>query len=504
MQVINTNVASLNAQRRLNQSTNGLETSLQRLSSGLRINSAKDDAAGLAISERMTGQIRGMDQARRNANDGVSLAQTGEGALDQMSSMVQRIRELAVQSANASNTASDRQALNNEVGQLTSELQRFAQTTQFNGQNLFDGSFGTATYQVGANANQTITTTTANFQTSQYGTNQVGAQTYTTAAVASGSGLLAASASGAVFSGSTATSNLVVNGAGGAATIALASGSSAKDIAAAVNSQAYTGVKASAQTSAVLTFSGGASSYALNLTGTNSTQVQVSFTLSATNTAAGLASAVTAFNDVSSKTGITAKLNATNDGIEVTAADGSNVFIQAATSGATSAVSVSGATGASASGATNSVLQIGGQLTFDSDKSYNVNLSGGAFRAGAVDAAAVGSGSTTVGSLQAVSTLDISTVSNATKAIRIADAALQAIVGQRSIFGALQSRFDNTISNLQTASENLSAARSRIRDADFAAETSNLTRSQILQQAGTAMLAQANALPQQVLTLLRG
>ena len=498
MQVINTNIAALNSQRNLDRSSDGLQVALQRLSSGLRINSAKDDAAGLAISERMTGQIRGMDQARRNANDGVSLAQTSEGAMDQMSAILQRIRELAVQSANASNTASDRQALNNEASQLTAELQRFALSAQFNGQNLFDGSFGTATYQVGANANQTITTTTANFQTSQYGTNQVGAQTYSTAAISGTS--LAASASGAVFTGTLATSNLLVNGAGGSATISLASGSSAKDIAAAVNSQAFTGVKASAQTNAVVTF-GSASSYALNLTGTNSTQVQVSFTLSATNTAAGLSAAVTAFNDVSSKTGITAKLNATNDGVELTAADGSNVFMQAASTGAS--VSVSGAAGAVMSG-TSTTLQVGGQLTFDSDKSYNVNLSGGAFNAGAVAAAAVGSGTTTVGSLQAVSTLDISTFANATKALRIADSALQAIVSQRAVYGALQSRFENTIANLQSSSENLSAARSRIRDADFAAETSNLTRAQILQQAGTAMLAQANAIPQQVLQLLQG
>jgi len=155
-QVINTNIASLNAQRNLNTSQNSMATALQRLSSGLRINSAKDDAAGLAISERFTAQVRGMDQARRNANDGVSLAQTGESSLEQMGNILQRIRELAVQSSNATNSASDRQALNAEVTQLTSELDRFAQVTEFNGLKIFDGSFGSAAYQVGANANQPI------------------------------------------------------------------------------------------------------------------------------------------------------------------------------------------------------------------------------------------------------------------------------------------------------------------------------------------------------------
>lgn len=499
MQVISTNVASLNAQRNLSNSSNGLAVSLQRLSSGMRINSAKDDAAGLAISERMSGQIRGLDQARRNANDGVSLAQTAEGALNQMGSIVQRIRELSVQSANATNSSSDRQALNAEVTQLVSELDRFAQTTEFNGQALFNGTFGTATFQVGANANQTITTANNNFRTNQYGTFQVGNQSYSTAAT---TGTFAASATGAVLTGTT-NGNLVVNGAGGSATIAVTTGSSAKDIATLVNANSFTGVKASATTNAVATFST-ATSYTMNLTGTNTSQVQVSFTLSATNTAQGLSSAVTAFNDVSSKTGITAKLNATSDGVELTAADGSTISLQqfAATTG-TATVSISGAGAGATTSGTATGLQIGGQLTFDSDKSYNVAASGIAFNAGAVAAAAVGSGTAAIGSLQSVSVLDISTVNGATSAIRIADSAIQAINSQRAVYGALQSRFENTVANLQSAAENLSSARSRIRDADFASETANLTRAQILQQAGTAMLAQANQLPQGVLSLLR-
>jgi len=166
---INTNVASLTAQRNLGMSQASLNTSIQRLSSGLRINSAKDDAAGLAISERFTSQIRGLNQAVRNANDGISLAQTAEGALKASGDILQRVRELSVQSANATNSASDRKAIQAEVGQLLSELDRISVTTEFNGQKLLDGSFGSATFQVGANANQTITATTGNFRTTTYG-----------------------------------------------------------------------------------------------------------------------------------------------------------------------------------------------------------------------------------------------------------------------------------------------------------------------------------------------
>src|SRR6218665_4033285 len=170
--IINTNIASLTAQRNLGLSQSSLNTSIQRLSSGLRINSAKDDAAGLAISERFRSQIRGLNQAVRNANDGISLAQTTEGALKSSGDILQRVRELAVQSANATNSSSDRQALQAEVSQLVSELDRIAQTTEFNGAMLIDGSFGTQPFQVGANANQTIVAATANLRTSRYGNNQ--------------------------------------------------------------------------------------------------------------------------------------------------------------------------------------------------------------------------------------------------------------------------------------------------------------------------------------------
>lgn len=498
MQVINTNAASLNAQRNLSQTSNGLQVALQRLSSGMRINSAKDDAAGLAISERMTGQIRGLDQARRNSNDGISLAQTAEGALNQMGSMVQRIRELSVQSANATNSASDRQALNAEVSQLVSELDRFAQTTEFNGQTLFNGTFGSATFQVGANANQTITTSNNNFRTTNYGTQQLGNNANSASAIST-TGSISTAVAGISASSS---GNLVVNGAGGSATIAVTTGQSAKDLAASINANAQTGVKATASTNTTLTFdTTNSSSYVLNVTGNNTAAVQVSFTVSATNTAAGLSAAVQAFNDQSSKTGITAKVNATTNGIDLTAADGSTIVLQSA--GTSGAFGVSG-TAASANGVSGAgAVAIGGQVTLDSDKAYNIAASGAAFTSGTFGASSMAAGTSQIASLQSMAALDISTVAGSTAAIRIADSAIQAINSQRAVYGALQSRFENTVANLQSASENLASARSRIRDADFASETANLTRAQILQQAGTAMLAQANQLPQGVLSLLR-
>ena len=237
--VINTNNVSLNAQRNLSMSQASLATSLQRLSSGLRINSAKDDAAGLAISDRMTSQVRGLDQARRNANDGVSLAQTAEGALTTANEMLQRIRELAVQSANATNSIGDRAALQAEANQLTSELDRLSTTTQFNGQNLLDGTFGSASFQVGANANQVINATTGNFRTASYGNYRIGASQAGTSA---GTGdVVTGSKVGAIASNAQEGSRIqggvfTINGSAGNATIRAEIGDTAKNVAAKINS----------------------------------------------------------------------------------------------------------------------------------------------------------------------------------------------------------------------------------------------------------------------------
>jgi len=490
---INTNVNSLTAQRNLTTSQSALSQSIQRLSSGLRINSAKDDAAGLAISERFTGQIRGLTQAVRNANDGISLAQTAEGALQAAGSILQRIRELAVQSANATNSASDRKALNAEVTQLSAELDRIAQTTEFNGQKLLNGNLSSAVFQVGANANQTITATTANFSSNKYGNFRVGAGV---ASAANPEGdLVAGSTANAIASGVGGTAgtsrvvggDIIINGASGSATITAAAAASAKTVAGQINAQTgVTGVTATARTVTDITALG-TGSFSLNLTSDNSNAVTISFSTTG-NTADGLAAAITAFNDVSSQTGITAKLNTAGTGITLTNASGSDIRVANNTGSAT--LSVAGV--ATAAGA---AAQVTGQLTLDSDKSFGLTA------ANATDFFTVAT--PVAAQLQTVSAVDVSTVAGSNRTLAIVDSALSAVNGQRANFGALQSRFETTISNLQVTSENLSASRSRIQDADFAAETAALSRAQILQQAGTAMVAQANQLPQGVLALLR-
>jgi flagellin len=490
--IINTNINSLTAQRNQGASQASLNTAIQRLSSGLRINSARDDAAGLAISERFTSQIRGLNQAVRNANDGVSLAQTAEGAMKAASDILQRVRELAVQSANASNSAADRQALNQEVSQLVAELDRIAQTTEFNGQKLLDGTFGTAQFQVGANAGQTIVAATANMRTTQYGNNQV---------IASG----AAAAAAAWGANGVTGGSVTINGALGSKTVTITANQTAKAIADNINLEtANTGVRASARTEVQLTFAA-AGAYTLNLRSDNSSDEAVSFTLSAATGADGLSAAISAINEKSSKTGVIASLNAAGTGIILTNATGNDIRVAdtaVANAGAvtvqkmvpnitTGVLAASGGSVTLAADTTADDSITSGYITLDSDKSYSVV------------ATTTNAFTSTASTLKKVSELDVSSVLKATDALKTVDSALAFISGERAKLGALQSRFDTAISNLQVASENMSASRSRIQDADFAAETAALSRAQILQQAATAMVAQANQLPQGVLALLR-
>ncbi len=489
---INTNIQSLTAQRNLSNSQMALSTAMARLSSGLRINSAKDDAAGLAISERMTSQVRGLNQAARNANDGISLSQVAEGALGSASSTLQRIRELAVQSANATNSASDRAALQAEVGQLTNELERISQTTQFNGQNLLDGSFTSADFQVGANANQRITATTANFSTTKYGGNRIGS--VAASATSTRGDLVQGSALGAIATTATATTSRVtggaftIDGSAGTTTITTAAGATAKTVAGLINAQSgVTGVAATARTETDAT-AFGTGTYSLSLASDNANPVNITFTTSG-NTVDGLAGAVTAFNDKSSQTGVTARVNDAGTGITLTNAAGNDIKVTG-NAGSTAGALVGGVSVNAAA-----VAVVTGAITLDSDKTFGLS------------AVAAGNGffitGTAASQLQAVNTFDVSNVDSATRTLAAVDSALSTVNGQRAKFGALQSRFEATIVSLSTMSENVAASRSRIQDADFALETANLARTQILQQAGTAMVAQANQLPQQVLQLLK-
>jgi flagellin len=387
---INTNVASLNAQRNLGSSQANLNKSMQRLSSGLRINSAKDDAAGLAISDRMTAQIRGLNQAARNANDGISLAQTAEGALQESTNILQRIRELAVQSANDTNSVSDRASLNDEVSQLVEELDRIAQTTEFNGTNVIDGTLSNAVFQVGANAgsNQTISFSIESAQAADLGT--------------AGDEVIAAATATGSFSDLTFTAD--------------AAGSTANATYTIVANQS-------------------------------------------TTTASNTSATFTASNNT-----ITVTIGTT------TGQDAASV-VATAVAAQLSGVSVSAATGAAA-------------WTAASDGS--VTLSGGSDQIVTT----------------AVADITIATREGAQSAISSVDKALEDVDNIRGGLGAVQNRFESTIANLNNVAENLSAARSRILDADIAQETSNMTKQNILQQAGVSILAQANQAPQLALSLL--
>ena len=484
---INTNINTLTAQRNLGMNQASLSTSIARLSSGLRINSAKDDAAGLAISDRLNAQIKGLNQAVRNANDGISLAQTAEGALKASTDILQRVRELAVQSANATNSAGDRQALQAEVGQLVSELDRISQTTEFNGSKLLNGTFGTQQFQVGANANQTITAATANLRTAVYGNNQLQA--------AGADGVLAAFGANATTAGS-----LTINGSLGSATTTVAVNSTAKANADLINAQtANTGVTATARTELSLAFTA-TGSYSMTMRSDNGAAQAISFAVTAIGTADGLGAAVSAINDQASKTGVTAALNAAGTAVVLTNASGNDITVSDTAVANAGDVTVqklnslgaaSGAAVTLAAAAAEDATVVG-YITLDSEKSFSVAVD-------TTNALAASASST----LNKVSDLDVTTFAKASNALKTVDSALAFISGERAKLGALQSRFETTISNLQVTSENLSASRSRIVDADFAQETANLSRAQILQQAGTAMVAQANQLPQGVLALLR-
>jgi len=470
-QVINTNVMSLNSQRQLNSTQNSMKTALERLSSGFRINSAKDDAAGLSISNRMTAQIRGMDVARRNASDGISLAQTAEGAMQETTNILQRMRELSLQSANSTNSSSDRQALQEEVSQLQDELQRIALNTEFNGQRILDGSFSSASFQVGANANQTIDFAIGSIQPSSIG--GIASQT--------GAEVAAAAATDITFS-IDGGSAVQVSSSADFTGNAYQDGTSAYAKAAAINSAGISGLSVSANTSGTQTVGaiGGTAADTYNLS-INGVAIYTNEDVATALTNSALRDAI---NGVSSQTGVTASL--TGGDLTLTAADGSNIDVTESGTGFTAG--------------TDGITVTGGDFDGTLRGSLSVSAVGSIAIGGTV--ANIGLSAAIAKDTNGIDDIDISTAAGAQSAIMRLDSAMSSVNSSRAQMGALQNRFESTISNLSNVSENLSAARSRIRDADYAAETANLTRAQILQQAGTAMLAQANQLPQSVLSLL--
>jgi flagellin len=388
---VNTNIPSLNTQRNLSSSSNALATSMQRLSTGSRINSAKDDAAGLQIANRLTSQINGLGVAVRNANDGISLAQTAEGALQQSTNILQRMRDLSLQSANGSNSDSERTALDSEVGQLKKELDRISNTTTFGGRKLLDGDFGIASFQVGSAANEIIS---------------VGIEEMSSTSL---DGRYYEQTLSATVPGLTPTTGKV-------------------DIA--------------------ITLADGKA-----------------YTVQADLKEDDDAEAINAK--------IAAAINDSNVGV--------GAFLQA----------------------DNSINVVSTQTSDEKNNLASIVITDNAADPTGVTAGTVTAAADTAFTEDSVSDININTAEGAQKAVLIIDEAIQSIDAQRADLGAVQNRFDNTIANLQSISENVSAARGRIEDTDFAAETANLSKNQILQQAGTAILAQAKQLPQAVLSLLQ-
>ena len=467
---INTNLASLTAQHNASRSQNDLQTAIARLSSGLRINSAKDDAAGLAIADRFTSQIRGLTQAARNANDGISLAQTAEGSLASIGDNLQRIRELSVQSANATNSSSDRASLQLEVTQLVSEINRVATQTSFNGTSLLDGTFASKVFQVGANAGQTISVSSiGSARASDLGANY-------TASVTGGVTTSTALVAGALtINGAAIQVPTVGTGAGQAATsawaVAQAINASQATVTATANATTYTGAAPAA-----------AAAIAANAFSVNG--VNVGAVAAGGSVVAQGANVAAAINLVSAASGVTAAADATTGAVTLTAADGRNVVVAGTVTN----------TGLTAQTNYGTVT-----LATTSTTSQSIIIAGSAVASAGFTAATTAAALTGT----ALSNIDISTVAGANIALASVDASLTSVSSSRASLGAIQNRFSSTIENLQTTSQNLSASRSRIQDADFAQETANLSRAQVLQQAGTAMIAQANQLPQQVLQLLR-
>ena len=502
---INTNIASLNAQRNLERTQGMLNKSLQRLSSGLRINSAKDDAAGLAISNRMWAQIRGLNQAVRNANDGISLAQTAEGGLQEVTNILQRMRELSVQSRNDTNTASDRQSLDEEFQQLLAEIDRIATTTAFNGKNVLDGTLGTATFQVGANVGETIAVDVS----SSMRTNSIGGY-------ASVSYALANDVDDATVDDFSldVLGDWAFNGVNVGAAVDGANGQgdgSASSIVTAINlGTASHGVTATADATSLTVTAAEIANFAFTDTNLNDVLTyaltindQAIFTQGEGDSnydADGLASQI---NGQQSTTGVSASVQANGD-IVLTAADGRNIEIKEVRSLGTEATdSVVGYFG-------NTLTGIAAQTNYDITKT-TINLSANtAIQFYVLDAdannllvAGPGAGLTATTDVSTLDVANVLTEAASDLAINRIDEAINDVNTFRGTLGAIQNRFESTVANLQSVSENISAAKARIMDADFAAETADLTKAQIMQQAGIAMLAQANMLPQTVLSLLQ-
>ena len=487
---VNTNIASITTQGNLNKAGGALATSMQRLSSGLRINSAKDDAAGLQIANRLTSQINGLGQAVKNVNDGISIAQTAEGAMQASTDILQKMRTLALSSATGSLSADDRKSNNDEYQALTSELTRISQTTTFGGQKLLDGSYGTKAIQVGANANETINLSLENVAADNIGSQQVK------------SAALKPNADGNI------ATTLNVTGNGQTAKVVVEKGDSAKTIAAGLNGS-IGGLSATASTQVKFSVdevvTKGTTTPAVagvpanfELTVGKSTVKFVGVT-----DTAGLADQL---KSNAAKLGISVNYDEAKGTLEVKSDTGENLSFKSGAGAAAISVNVKDGSGKYAVDASdvetptkldatvNNVIVATGQVSLDSSKGYAIADAGTTALFGKAD---VSSDKVTIAET------DVTDAYNAQNALSIIDKAIGTIDSVRSGLGATQNRLTTTADNLQNIQKNSTAARSTVQDVDFASETAELTKQQTLQSASTAILSQANQLPSAVLKLLQ-
>jgi flagellin len=464
----------------------------------MRINAAKDDAAGMAISEKMTAQIKGLSQAVRNASDGKNLVDTTDGAHVEISNMLQRLRELSVQSANDTNTSSDRNNLAAEGTQLITEINRVAKDTTFNGMKILDGSFTGRQLQIGADSGQVM-----NIDVDSAAATDIGAHVVKTRVHATGGTAANAAAANSAIAGSAA---LTVTGHAGSASITTTAGQSAKSLADAINSSsASTGVEATAVSKAKLSGFSAASTVTFEVNGTTIGNVNISDT----NDLRGLRDAI---NTQSGQTGVSATMGENNGEIVLTDSSGADIKLTGYDTGVNdttmtvTALESDGKTAASTtavtmtdttSAVTSAVVT--GQVEVTSTKGFSVGTDNAA-----TDGTRHFGATANSSALESVAAIDLTTASGASKAIKTIDVALQKVNQARSDLGAVSNRLDSTINNLTNISVNVSAARSGVKDADFAQESTNLARGKILSQAATAMLAQANSSQQNVMQLLRG
>ena len=505
-----TNMNAVSAARNLGYAQSQVDKSMINLSTGLRINKAADDAAGLAISEKLKSQINGLGQAARNANDAISLVQTAEGALGEIGNMLQRMRTLALQSVNDVNTVSERSSMQKEVSQLQTEITRLALASEFNGQKLLDGSFQSKRFQVGANSGQEIALSIGSVSSSGLGANTVSSATGTASMSAASTGTSAPANNGL------AVQTLTLTGSLGNATVQLdVAGASASSVASKINQNTgSTGITATAKTAVKLSALSQTGNVSFTLAGDTAGATATSGITSKTTINAqitnkdDLSGLVAAINERSAITGIQASVG-TNGKAEVllTADDGRDIVIEDFSGGAGNAITVQGQTfdgsdgiglknagGAQTltTGATDSA-RVGGYLQFNSASALNVQTSAAGSLLNSTNEAS---------SLYSVATISVSNIDGASAAIGVLDASIQQVSDLRASLGAVQNRLQSTVANLNSSAENLQFSNSRVRDADVAMESSESARAQVLMQAGISVLAQANQQPQMALKLL--